>query len=168
MARRGATATLPDWSAFLADYVATVDWPACAFWRELADENPDAIVLLSTPVECRRVVEERQRHDLPGLEPRGPSRARRLFGRAARDGEGHVREDVHPRTGTDETEAKRAYEEHNADGARRRRSRPGSVDWQPGDGWEPICAALSVPVPDDPFPHVNTTADFRAMIGLDG
>ena len=38
----------PDWDAFLADYVATVDWPACAFWRELADANPDAIVLLST------------------------------------------------------------------------------------------------------------------------
>ena len=38
----------PDWSEFLAEYVATVDWPACAFWRELADENPDAVVLLST------------------------------------------------------------------------------------------------------------------------
>ena len=41
------------------------------------------------------------------------------------------------------------------------------VEWQPGDGWEPICAALDVPVPDEPFPHVNSTADFRAMIGLD-
>ena len=38
----------PDWPVFLADYVATVDWPACAFWRELADEYPDAIVLLSS------------------------------------------------------------------------------------------------------------------------
>jgi len=41
------------------------------------------------------------------------------------------------------------------------------VDWQPGDGWEPLCAALGVPVPDAPFPHVNTTAEFRAMTRLD-
>ena len=26
------------------------------------------------------------------------------------------------------------------------------VDWQPGDGWEPICAALSSPVPSRPVP----------------
>ncbi len=34
------------------------------------------------------------------------------------------------------------------------------VEWQPADGWEPICRALGVPVPDRPFPHENTTADF--------
>ena len=37
----------PDWRTFLAAYEATVDWPACAFWRELAAANPGAIVLLS-------------------------------------------------------------------------------------------------------------------------
>jgi hypothetical protein len=157
---------LPDWSAFLADYVATVDWPACAFWRELAEENPDAIVLLSSRssadawwksandtiflVSTREVPAEH-------ADVLGPQLA--------------MAKDVLAKTFTpgwsDESEAKRAYEEHNAtvratvDPAR-------LVDWQPGDGWEPICAALSVPVPDDPFPHVNTTADFRAMIGLDG
>lgn len=36
------------------------------------------------------------------------------------------------------------------------------VEWQPADGWEPICHALGVPVPDLPFPHVNTTAHFLA------
>ena len=66
----------------------------------------------------------------------------------------------------DETEATRAYEAHNA--AVRDAVDPARlVDWQPGDGWEPICAALDVPVPSDPFPHVNSTADFRAMTGMD-
>ena len=57
-----------------------------------------------------------------------------------------------------------AYERHNADV---RVSLPSDrlVDWQPGDGWEPICEVLDLPVPDQPFPHVNTTADFRAMLG---
>ena len=66
----------------------------------------------------------------------------------------------------DEVTAKRAYEDHNA--AVRASADPARLlEWQPGDGWEPLCAALGVAVPTDPFPHVNSTADFRAMIGLD-
>jgi len=41
------------------------------------------------------------------------------------------------------------------------------VEWHPGDGWEPICSALGIAVPDQPFPHVNTTAEARAQIGLE-
>jgi hypothetical protein len=29
------------------------------------------------------------------------------------------------------------------------------VEWRPGDGWEPLCRALDVPVPAAPFPHDN-------------
>ena len=66
----------------------------------------------------------------------------------------------------DETAAKRAYEQHNTD-VRAAIDPRRLIDWHPGDGWEPICAALSLTVPDESFPHVNTTADFRAMAGLD-
>ncbi|WP_182481228.1 sulfotransferase [Nocardioides immobilis] len=31
---------------------------------------------------------------------------------------------------------------------------------EPGDGWSPLCAALDLPVPDEPFPRVNTSADW--------
>jgi hypothetical protein len=66
----------------------------------------------------------------------------------------------------DEAAAKAAYDAHNAEV--RAAVPPGRlVDWHPGDGWEPICAALSLPVPDEPFPHLNTTADFRAMVGFE-
>jgi hypothetical protein len=34
------------------------------------------------------------------------------------------------------------------------------VVWKPGDGWEPICEALNLPVPDEPFPHANSADDF--------
>ncbi len=30
-----------------------------------------------------------------------------------------------------------------------------------GEGWEPLCAFLGVPVPDEPFPHLNDAAAFR-------
>jgi hypothetical protein len=36
--------------------------------------------------------------------------------------------------------------------------------WSARDGWEPLCRALGVPVPDAPFPHANSTEDFRAMV----
>jgi Sulfotransferase domain len=40
------------------------------------------------------------------------------------------------------------------------------IDWQPGDGWGPICSVLGLAVPKEPFPHENTTADFEARIGV--
>ncbi len=156
---------LPDWEVFLADYVATVDWPACAFWRELADANPDAVVLLSSRSSAdawwksaHDTIFQISRRE---AKPDDPEFVGLQLAMA---------EDMFAKTFTadwrDETAAKRAYEEHNA--AVRAEIDPGRlVDWQPGDGWEPICAALSLPVPDDPFPHANTTADFRTMTGLD-
>jgi hypothetical protein len=66
----------------------------------------------------------------------------------------------------DESEAKRAYELHNAR-VRELVPKDQLVEWQPGDGWEPLCAALAVPIPDEPFPHVNTTEEFRSRVGVD-
>jgi hypothetical protein len=34
------------------------------------------------------------------------------------------------------------------------------IDWEVGAGWEPLCEALGVPIPDEPFPRTNTTAEF--------
>ncbi len=36
--------------------------------------------------------------------------------------------------------------------------------YQVSDGWEPLCAFLGVAVPDAPYPQVNSTDEFRAMI----
>jgi hypothetical protein len=62
--------------------------------------------------------------------------------------------------------AKAAYEAHNA-AVRAGVPAHRLVEWQPGDGWAPLCDALGVAAPESPFPHANTTDDFRAMVGLD-
>jgi hypothetical protein len=54
-----------------------------------------------------------------------------------------------------------AYERHNS-AVRRAVPAERLIDWRPGDGWEPICEALGIEVPDEPFPHVNTAAEFKA------
>ena len=63
----------------------------------------------------------------------------------------------------DADKAMAAYEAHNA-AVRAEVPAARLVEWQPGDGWAPLCTALGVPVPDAEFPHVNTTEDFRAML----
>jgi hypothetical protein len=32
------------------------------------------------------------------------------------------------------------------------------------DGWGPVCKFLDLPVPDEPFPHENSTKDLRAQV----
>ena len=36
-----------DWSEIFSEYRATVDWPGCAFWHELAEAYPKAKMLLT-------------------------------------------------------------------------------------------------------------------------
>ena len=150
-----------DWEKVMHGYASAVDWPAAAFWRELADAYPDAIVLLSTRSSAdawwnsaNATIFEISKRDAP---PDFADQQRMAVAMLTK---------TFTANWSDENEAKRAYEAHNA-AVRAAVPSKRLVDWQPGDGWEPICAALAVPVPDEPFPHVNTTDEFRAMVGLD-
>jgi hypothetical protein len=64
----------------------------------------------------------------------------------------------------DETACRLAYERHNE---RVRAEVPADrlIDWHPEDGWDPICAALGLDVPNEPFPTTNSTNEFRARMG---
>jgi hypothetical protein len=149
-----------DWQALFDGYVAAVDWPVVAFWRELADAYPDATILFSVRdseswwKSCDRTILEIFRRDpVPGTEA--------WLGMATSLLERRFTERFLNRD-----DAVAAYEQHSAD-VRRSADPKRLVEWHPGDGWEPICAALSVPVPDEPFPHANTTEEFRKMGGWD-
>ena len=159
---RAVNGDLPNWRTFLADYAAAVDWPVAAFWREIGDAFPDAIVLLSTrDVDAWWTSASNTIFKIVGNEVA----AEEITGAQQSMAADMLTKRFTPRW-MEEDEAKRAFEQHNADV---RAAIPGDrlVEWQPGDGWEPICNALGLAVPDEPYPHVNTTADFRAMIGMD-
>jgi hypothetical protein len=152
-----------DWHELLGGYVASVDWPACAFWHELWDANPDAIVLLSTRDSPQTWWESMQRTIIPTLSgqvaPDEPATARRRAMVVEM-----MRERFTPEW-RDRDAAIAAYERHNEQ-ARLAVPAERLIEWQPSDGWEPICAALNLPVPRAAFPRENTTADFRARLGL--
>jgi hypothetical protein len=149
----------PDWGTFLAEYEATVDWPACAFWRELAAANPGAIVLLSVRESAEKWWKSFEATIAAGLAKPVPAdqpdwAVRRKMVLAL------LTETFTPDWREREA-AIAAYEAHNA--AVRAGVPPERlVEWQPADGWEPFCSALKVPVPVEPFPRSNSTQEFQA------
>lgn len=173
----------PDWAEFLAGYAAGVDWPVSWFWRELAATYPDAVVLLSHRASPERWYQSMDRTVLAG--------ARRLHATAARSGpDGHGADghqegpsflaDATPQqrrameqmsqhmfgifSDPDDPAAVMAYYQQHLAEVRSTIPADRLLEWQPGDGWEPICTALGVPVPDEPFPHRNTTAEMVARV----
>lgn len=147
-----------DWAALTSGYSATVDWPAAAFWPELAAANPEAIVLLSTRATPEQWWASMERTIVPVLSAEVPPDNQSLAAHRAM-----VREVFAQRFTPgwrDPEAAMAAYTRHN-ERVRSEVSAERLVEWQPGDGWEPICAALRVAVPSDPFPHENSAAEFR-------
>jgi hypothetical protein len=145
-----------DWGEFLKEFVATVDWPACSFWQEIYTDSPDALVLLSTRESAEQWWGSMERTIVPRLHQEAPDEPgtarRREMMRAL------MRARFSPRW-TERTPAIEAYERH-AETVRRTVASDRLIDWRTGDGWDPICSALGVAVPDEPFPHVNTGAEF--------
>jgi hypothetical protein len=63
----------------------------------------------------------------------------------------------------DREAAMAAYDAHNAS-VRAEVPEDRLIDWQPRDGWGPICDALDLPVPEVAFPHANTSEDFQKSV----
>ena len=150
-----------DWDSLMGGYTASVDWPAAAFWPELSAANPDAIVLLSSRATPEEWWASMEKTIIPTLTMELPPNAEGMSEHRA------MVLDLLERRLTpdwqDPQAAMAAYQRHNE---RVRSQVPAErlVDWQPGDGWEPICNALGVAVPPDAFPHKNTSEEFQANI----
>lgn len=151
-----------DWSSFLAPYRATVDWPAAAFWKELSLAAPDAVIVLST-------------REGAAWWKSASETIFAVLARGAGPDDGGLPELTMIKALIEQrftpewqqrASAIAAYEAHNA--RVREEVPPGRlVEWHPGDGWAPLCAALGMDEPAEAFPHLNSTAEFRAMSGLD-
>ena len=153
-----------DWDALLANYSASVDWPACAFWRELSASNPDALILLSTRDSAEKWWASMERTIVATMKMPVPSDEPAVVEHRAMVLE--LLDRCFTPEWSDPDAAKAAYERHN-DAVRSSAAPERLLEWRPEDGWEPICECLGLGVPDEPFPHENTTDDFRAHMDLD-
>jgi hypothetical protein len=160
---RAARGEPVDWQAFFRGYAAAVDWPATAFWRELAGAFPAARVVLTVRdsaawyASFRATILERT----AALSPPPDSPLRAIYELTHELILGGV---FDGRAG-DERHACAVYEAHN-------RSVVDAVPaarllvYDLAAGWPPLCAFLDRPIPDEPFPHLNTRAGFlRAYLG---
>jgi len=146
-----ALGRMPRWADFLSDYSATLDAPAAYFWPELAAAFPDALVLLSVRSSeswwesASQTVMRTEGEVSPEWDAMNEAISSSRFA-------------THTQT---KEAAIRGFELHNEKvrteiGPRR------LLEWTAGDGWEPICSALDIPVPDEPFPHTNSREEWAA------
>jgi Sulfotransferase domain len=162
-----------DWDGFLADYQATVDWPACTFYGELLDRHPDAKVLLS--VRDSEKWYESTRNTIYELSKiTAGSRLSRLifsfvslfvpgvFG-IGRMGNEIIWEGTFEGRFEDKSHAIQVFERHNGEVLRRVPEEQLLV-YEVGQGWGPLCEFLGVEEPEEPFPRLNDTAEMRQRI----
>jgi hypothetical protein len=151
-----------DWEAMFDGYAATVDWPGAGVWHEIAAAFPDALILLSVR-DADDWWRSASRTIFPSIASQVPHPD---SGRTTSDGMAEAMIRRFTPDYLDEAAAKAAYLAHNDD-VRASVAPDRLLEWRPGDGWEPLASALGVNFPDEPFPHANTTDEFRAAAGLD-
>jgi hypothetical protein len=158
---RAAAGEPVDWEEVYGGYRATVDWPGCHFYAELADRYPAAKIILSRR-DAGRWYESISETILQSMTMMGlgadpiPADHPMWFGGAiiaqktfgfdfSRDG------------------VIAAFERHNAQVVRRIAPERLLV-FDPAQGWGPLCAFLDVPVPDMAFPRTNSREEFWELI----
>ena len=146
-----ALGLMPDWRAFLKDYDATLDAPAAYFWPEISRAFPDALVLLSVRSEESwwRSASQTVMRTAGLVSPEWDAMNNAIRGARFSTSE------------TDRESMIEGFRQHN-DQVRKGVDPNRLLEWTIGDGWEPICSALGVRVPDEPFPHTNSTEEWLA------
>jgi hypothetical protein len=147
--RRKTAGERIDWRPLLAGYQAIVDWPGAYFWRELTTAHPEAKVILTLRDPDRWYDSIQATIFSLGDDelPAGPREMifNRTFGNRL----------------TDRGHCQAVFARHNQavqESIAADRLRVFDVK----EGWEPLCAFLGVPVPEqEPFPRVNDTAAFQ-------
>ena len=146
-------------------YTATVDFPSITYWQDLALLYPNAMIILterSTPEEWWESAS--QTILIPGILTRvlfTVSPFWRRFGELLTylwfktfdfDRPRHVSLE-------DRDQAIDAYVRNSA--IARAFDEDRVLVYQVSQGWEPLCTFLNKPIPDAPFPNINSLKDFQ-------
>jgi hypothetical protein len=156
--QRAADGEEVDWPSMYCGYAAAVDWPTAAYWKELGEVFPQAIILLSTrdPEKWWKSASETIFPSIMRTDDEPQHNARREMIRTmlART----FSDDL-----TDKDKCVAAFLAHN-DEVRRSVPADKLVEWKVEEGWAPLCNALGVPIPEEPFPRTNDKAGFQEKI----
>lgn len=157
-----------DWDAVFDGFASVVDWPAAAFWRELAARYPDAKLVLTTrdpdawyDSACRTIFKRtiKAQHLGPRLGMRALTAISPDLREFARMTDAAIVRRVFAGQVTDRDAAIKAYQRHMAE-VRAEIPSERLLVYPVGGGWAPLCDFLGVPTPPGPFPHGNDTGSF--------
>ncbi len=144
-----AAGTRVSWEELFAGYRSCIDWPSAHYWRELIDVYPDAKVVL-TYRSPESWWESFSKTILVGITRSTDS---------ASLGVALIRETVFSGKPGDREYAMGLYQA-NVDAVLTTVPKERLLVHSLGDGWEPLCKYLRVPVPEGPYPSSNTTDEF--------
>jgi len=155
----------------VADYPASVDWPGSFYYAELMEHYPDAKVLLSVrsgeswAKSMRETIWECLYGDgLVGLMTAARSQVDPLWGNWMETlRQMWIKRDLMPGKDVSDAHMAAAMERYNEE-VKATVPADRLIVWSPADGWEPICEALELPVPDVPFPRIHDTTAFGENI----
>lgn len=146
-----------DWDGVLKGFNATVDWPSCTFYRELAARYPDAKVIL-TLRDADKWFDSTQATIFKAMDQLTAD-VQNPMGNMVRK----VIMKMFDYNMHDRATCIAVYNKHNDDV---KKNIPASrlLVFNPADGWKPLCDFLGVAVPETPFPSVNTTEEFQQRL----
>ncbi|NKC15146.1 MAG: sulfotransferase family protein [Gammaproteobacteria bacterium] len=147
-----------DWDALFSGYNSGVDWPIAAFWPELSQHYPDAKFILTQREDAATWYRSFSATILPALQ--APDEATSVHRQMTRS---LILERTFNGKYEDQAYVMDTYLEHNQ-AVRDTLPPERLLSYRTGAGWEPICAFLGVAVPDEPFPHTNSTAQFQSRV----
>ncbi|MFP8882130.1 MAG: sulfotransferase [Myxococcota bacterium] len=154
-----------DWNVLFDGWGAAVDWPTSYFWRELADHFPDAKLLLSVR-DADRWYDSMMATIYQAMRRGMPEGAPEVFVRQGEMAKKIVIDLTFAGRLEDRAHAIETYERHNQ--AVRDAFAGGDrlLEFEPSQGWAPLCEFLGKAVPDEDFPRVNDSASFQERFGL--
>lgn len=138
------------WGELFDGYASCVDWPSAHYWPDLIKAYPEARVILThrSPESWWASFEKTI---VPGL---------RNSTDPASLGLALVRDQVFGGKPDDRGNAIARYEA-NVKAVMETVPKDRLLVHELGDGWEPLCAHLRVPVPSQPYPSRNAAGEFK-------
>ena len=151
-----------DWAEVYDGYRSQVDWPGAHVWEQAANAFPDAKIIHTERPE------DAWWNSFNGTIGKFFSVFRELeLPPHILDQFTTMHDWMMLETFTDFTDRDSAITAYRANNRRVRDTIPADrlLVFQVADGWEPLCAFLGVPVPDEPFPHSQPKKEFWEHFG---
>lgn len=162
---RAARGEKIDWKTFMSPWGSACDFPSALYYRELMEAFPDAKVVLTVRDAASWYASMRE--TIVPMFNRFPNSIvlqhlpflgspRRAMGGSS------INKLIIERFGEREHVLK-VFDEHIAE-VERVVPAERLLVFEAKEGWEPLCKFLGVPVPSEPFPRVNDTAEFKKRV----